>query len=35
VTPLLEAARRVCYVTNTLADPPDIAVSLAAPAIAD
>jgi putative redox protein len=35
VTPLLEAARRVCYVTNTLADAPDIAVRLAAAATAD
>lgn len=31
VTPLLESARRVCYVTNTLADQPEIAVSLADP----
>jgi uncharacterized OsmC-like protein len=34
VTLLLEPAKRVCYVTNTLADLPDIAVSLTAPATA-
>jgi len=31
VTPLLEPAKRVCYVTNTLADQPDIAVRMADP----
>jgi putative redox protein len=34
VTPLLEPARRFCYVSNTLADVPDIAVGLADPAAA-
>ena len=29
VTPLLESARRVCYVSNTLAGRPDISVHLA------
>lgn len=31
VTPLLEPARRVCYVSNTLAHTPSLTVSLAAP----
>jgi putative redox protein len=31
VTPLLEPARRVCYVSNTFAAVPDVAVSLDAP----
>src|SRR5438309_9811182 len=31
VTPLLEPARRVCYVSNTLTNIPDISVRLAAP----
>jgi hypothetical protein len=34
VTPLLEPARRFCYVLNALADVPDIAVGLADPAAA-
>src|SRR5215210_4850786 len=29
VTPLLEPAKRVCYVSNTVADGPDISVGLA------
>jgi hypothetical protein len=29
VTPLLEPARRVCYVSNTFAHAPDISVRLA------
>jgi putative redox protein len=32
VTPLLEPARRVCYVSNTFAHAPDISVRLACPA---
>jgi organic hydroperoxide reductase OsmC/OhrA len=31
VTPLLEPARRVCYVTNTVAGRPDVTVQLADP----
>ena len=34
VEPLLEPAKRVCYVTNTLADAPEIAVALAGPVAA-
>jgi putative redox protein len=33
VTPLLESARRVCYVTNTLAGLPDIDVELQSPPV--
>jgi organic hydroperoxide reductase OsmC/OhrA len=31
VTPLLEPARRVCYVSNTLVNPPEFSVDLAEP----
>lgn len=34
VEPLLEPARRVCYVTNTLVDVPEISVALAEPTAA-
>jgi uncharacterized OsmC-like protein len=34
VTPLLEPARRVCYVSNTFANVPEIVVSLAEPVTA-
>jgi len=35
VTPLLEPARRVCYVSNTFAHAPDISVRLACPGTTD